>query len=839
MAERNIPAGGATTPETTFREAPARLNRAWLYLDASAPGDAHQILEPVLEAAFLSAFPPQTRFDLLLPLLESCRLLGHGGHLDRLAVDLQQLCDQGAVATQEDLVLATALLVWNHNRRGEYEEAIRRRNQISPRTLSESSPKAAVRLLLAEADSHLRLGNHTLAEETIGRALEAALRGCDGSLEGNVRANMARVLKLRGRLTQALRLYNQAMSLHKSAGEYASVALDELNRATVLNRMGQLRDGRRGFQEARRRAREVGRHLFALRASIGLGMNRVRRGALAQARRGLLSDWREARRRGFQREECLSLEHLSEAELLNGRLPHARRALSLCNRLAARIAPSSDLIVSCAIRSAQIALLEQRWREAGAFARSAVELCVRLQLPWEEAQAQRLLGAALAMGSGGAAPEGPRESLEAARIAMSRSRALLEEMGEKLEIRLARRWLRLLDTPDLVQAVSRGDPIEWPAVHPSGLRRPMSDRAIESPPRCDREAAPQPAASVFGPPVLPSLHPVWRQLGFVTQFAPLLRLLDEARRLAQAGLDVLVLGETGTGKELVAQGIHQLGSHGDEPLVAFNCATCPPEMLDAELFGHVRGAFTGAHRDRPGLVRSAAGGTLFLDEVGELRAESQARLLRLFDTGEVRPVGSDRAFQVKVRIVAATNAPLEKLVAQGRFRPDLYFRLIGGTLALPPLRERRGDIPCLAASFVHEVRTKLRTNFAGFTARAMNDLQKYGWPGNVRQLRLEVFRLAALWPEGLAVDRWSPPHPETEGWILPADSEPVAAPADRSQLREILDDPQRLRELLRRSAGCVEAVSRSLGVSRSHLYRSLVRHRINPREFRASANRCA
>jgi DNA-binding NtrC family response regulator len=293
----------------------------------------------------------------------------------------------------------------------------------------------------------------------------------------------------------------------------------------------------------------------------------------------------------------------------------------------------------------------------------------------------------------------------------------------------------------------------------------------------------------------------------------LVDVMREAVHIAPLQIPVLIQGETGTGKELLARAIHKLSGRPRKPLVAFNCATCPPDLLDAELFGHQRGAFTGAHVNRLGLVRTAEGGTLFLDEIGEMREESQARLLRLLDSGEVRPLGSDRTKRVNVRIVAATHADLEDRIRTKQFRRDLYFRLAGIRLVLPPLRQRPGDLRELIDCFVTEARDKIRPGFAGFSERIIDKMERHSWPGNIRQLRLEVHRHAALAQEGVPIDEWTPSD----------DDQPAGGLLDREEAAAILKDPAKLRQFTMDSGGQVADMARSLGVSRAHIYRTLKR----------------
>lgn len=219
-------------------------------------------------------------------------------------------------------------------------------------------------------------------------------------------------------------------------------------------------------------------------------------------------------------------------------------------------------------------------------------------------------------------------------------------------------------------------------------------------------------------------------------------------RVLHTDVPVLVTGETGTGKELVASALHQHGPRRKGPLVAVNCAAIPATLLEAELFGHVKGSFTGAHKDRKGYAEAADGGTLFLDEVGEMPMEMQAKLLRFLQEGEVRPVGGNAVKHVDVRVVAATNRALEKQIRAGAFREDLYYRLAVLTLSLPSLRERSEDIEALARFLLSRNEGEgLPT--AKLAPDAIEALQAFAWPGNIRQLQNELTRAAAFAQDGL------------------------------------------------------------------------------------------
>ncbi len=213
---------------------------------------------------------------------------------------------------------------------------------------------------------------------------------------------------------------------------------------------------------------------------------------------------------------------------------------------------------------------------------------------------------------------------------------------------------------------------------------------------------------------------------------------------AGSSISVLVQGETGTGKELVARAIHRSSARADAPFLAVNCAAFTETLLESELFGHRRGAFTGASSDHLGLFRAADGGTVFLDEVGDMPIAMQAKLLRVLQEGEVTPVGEVRPHKVDVRVIAATNRDLKARIAERDFREDLYYRLAGLTIQLPPLRNRREDIPLLAVRFLEAACTRHRKRMVGFSPAALTVLTQWRWPGNVRELQNEVERAVAL-----------------------------------------------------------------------------------------------
>jgi two-component system response regulator AtoC len=321
-------------------------------------------------------------------------------------------------------------------------------------------------------------------------------------------------------------------------------------------------------------------------------------------------------------------------------------------------------------------------------------------------------------------------------------------------------------------------------------------------------------------------HAIGRRL--VCESAAMRQLLDATARVAPKEITVLVRGETGTGKELVGSLLHAQSRRAGGPLIRFNCSAIPAELAEAELFGHTRGAFTGATQARPGFFAEANGGTLVLDEVGELPLGVQAKLLRALQEGEIQPVGSGRVEKVDARIVACTNRDLAAEVRGGRFREDLYYRLAVVELFVPPLRERRDDIPALAHEFALRYAERFGTEEVRLSPALVARLAAADWPGNVRQLENVVARMVAMSGAGgdLGTDaltgagRLEPaaPGPEVE-----------AAPADGAQsLRAQLDALERsvIARTMTAVRGNQSEAARRLGISRNTLTERLRRYEI-------------
>ncbi len=311
----------------------------------------------------------------------------------------------------------------------------------------------------------------------------------------------------------------------------------------------------------------------------------------------------------------------------------------------------------------------------------------------------------------------------------------------------------------------------------------------------------------------------------VAESAAMRKVLELARRVAEHATTVLVTGESGTGKEVVANAIHTMSPRSPEPFVAINCAAIPEHLLESELFGHVRGAFTGATADRAGLFETADGGTLFLDEIGDLPLGLQAKLLRVLEDGEIRRVGARASRAVDVRLVAATSRDLERAVQDGTFREDLYYRLNVVRIHLPPLRERPEDVAALVTHFACEIAARTGRPVS-VTPQALGRLTQAGWPGNVRQLRNALERAAVLSTTGvLDVEDFALEAVPASGPAAPA-ANGHAAPGQPLRLKPRVEqvEVQVIREALDHARGSRREAARMLGVSLRTLFYKMRRY---------------
>jgi DNA-binding NtrC family response regulator len=340
---------------------------------------------------------------------------------------------------------------------------------------------------------------------------------------------------------------------------------------------------------------------------------------------------------------------------------------------------------------------------------------------------------------------------------------------------------------------------------------------------------------------------VSRLSSFVSASETMQAFLAVASRIIRTNSTVLVLGETGTGKEWLARAIHAEGSRGAAPFVAVNCAALPESLLESELFGHKRGAFTGATRSRRGYFELAHGGTIFLDEIAELPLHLQSRLLRVLEERKIQPIGAEKAIPIDVRVMAATNRNLETEMVEKRFRPDLYYRLNVVSLTLPPLRDRREDVPELVVRYINQFRMRLGTNVTGIHPTAMEALVEYDWPGNVRELINAIERATLLCrgneitlrdlPEPVVGDgmRILQPAAAIDSSIRLGSSQWLDLPWPEAR-RRILESAERayFEQLLETCEGRVGDTARRAGIDPRSLYEKMQRHGLRKEQYRTS-----
>ena len=313
---------------------------------------------------------------------------------------------------------------------------------------------------------------------------------------------------------------------------------------------------------------------------------------------------------------------------------------------------------------------------------------------------------------------------------------------------------------------------------------------------------------------LDELYSVERVL--VGKHPAIVKLRALVDKVAPSDVIVLITGESGTGKEVIARAIHLLSPRRDRPFVPVNCAAIPHDLLESEMFGHERGAFTGAAGTRHGLFSTADGGTILLDEIGEMPMGLQAKLLRVLEDGEVRPVGSDRSAKVNVRVIASSNIDLAASVKKGTFREDLFYRLQVVPIVMPPLRERRSDIPLLVEYFLERIHSRHPDRIITISREAMVHLWSYDWPGNVRELENMIERLAILCEDSVIDAAILPPSLISKP-RPPVIEIPMSLPEGGVDLQNLVRDLEGrlINEALKQTGGNKQAAARLLGLKRT------------------------
>ncbi len=630
----------------------------------------------------------------------------------------------------------------------------------------------------------------------------------------------------RSRYERALRWLRESLRINESLGLQRRLGDNCLNIGIACYKRGEYEKSRLSLQRALEAAPERSNPSLRCRILLALGNVQRLRGERAAARRDLGLAYELATRQRMAREESLALEFLGDVQRDEGRAEDALRWYARARAIADRISPEGDLVAELMRREGECLAMLGRVADSGTVLERARDLAGRLGERFEEGAALRALAALEAEDAERSAEllaraielfeeiEASHElaltHLQAARLAESRAAARDGAGGPEVERALRQALLaeRLFRRLGAEEGRRQADELIG-RLAGRHLERVGSAQAAGLPggePRIGHPAALRHARRGGGAGTGRR-----RDDGFVAASARIRSVLQQADAFAAFDEAVLVRGETGTGKDLLARRIHENSPRREGPFVAVNCAAVPAALFEREFFGNRRGAYTGAEADTPGYVAQAEGGTLFLDEIGELPWELQAKLLRLLQDGTYTRLGDPAEYRADVRLVAATNADLDALVAERRFRQDLHFRLKMLELVLPPLRERREDVLPLLRHFLRHY------GAAGgpadyFDRRSLRLLRRYGWPGNVREVQM-VARRAHI---GLASEGRVRIELESGGRTLLLTGPERAAgdpdAADR-RLAEALDD----------TGGNKAEAARLLGVSRQTVYRWLRR----------------
>jgi DNA-binding NtrC family response regulator len=635
-----------------------------------------------------------------------------------------------------------------------------------------------------------RLGEVANARDLYEQALALYRRLNEEVSAARLRNDLGLIHKNLCEWDAAVAHFRSALETFRGMGRYAETALPLLNLGIVYQKSGEWTLAHDHYREAERVFRQVADPLGLVRVAIGLGNVARMQRRFADAERSFNEALLAAREQVARREEVLALEFLGELEFDRERPQEALARYDQALTLAERVAPEGDLVVELERRRAEALAAVGRFEDAGRSCERAIRLATTSDDRMEFAISHRVAGQiALASGHRDLAVERWREAVK-----------LLGACRERLD--LARTCLALgrnvNDPAEARRFLYRATALCSELGSPYWLEAAETElkRVLETPP----VAHGGPTHSVLG-----RRH---RAPSLVACSLAMQRVESLARRAAATELSVLITGETGTGKELIARTIHTLSSRAERPFLAVNCGALRADLALSQLFGHRKGAFTGAHADGVGLVEAAHGGTLFLDEVGELPHDVQVTLLRFLESGEYMRLGETQVRRADVRLIAATNRVLRGASAEAGFRRDLLFRLEEIEIRLPALRERPDDILPLARHFL---------GFYGgmegprLSREAEAMLRSHGWPGNVRELENVMKRIAALHrpDETLDADALMP--------FLARTVEPQSGP------RRPDDDRAEILAAWHHAGGNKSRLAAMLGVSRKTLYARIKR----------------
>jgi DNA-binding NtrC family response regulator/Tfp pilus assembly protein PilF len=618
-----------------------------------------------------------------------------------------------------------------------------------------------------------------------------------------VLVNLALVLKNRGRTDLALAHLDEVIRLLPRRGYARTRLLCHLNRGICLLRAGQLDNARTCFMNARALAHRMDHRLATIAVLNNLGHLYRMEGNHATAREFYKEALDLAEKENIPRKVCLSLEFLGETCLEEGRPTEAMSHLERAHGLAEQLAPRGDLMMEVLRRRGEARLALGQREGARHDLERAIVLCQARGERRELVLTQRAHVFAFGV------------DVEALAVSALEILNELRALGDRYEYA---RTVLLLLRDGRISPTSH----EWLSEAITSALHYLSTMGISHKRELQRLAGHgmRIDSSTSDAPVIDSAA------GSYPPSSSYARALEAARVAARGREPVLILGETGAGKEVIARLVHQWSARAGGPLVAINCGAIPENLIESELFGHVRGTFTGADRDRVGLLEGASGGSVLLDEVGDLPLQTQVKLLRFLDNYELRRLGDKEQRRVDLRVLAATNRDLRELVDKGRFRQDLFFRLNVFRIDVPPLRQRRDEIPGLVERFlVEDSQSTLPVKVAPDLIRWM---QSHEWQGNVRELRNLCRYLSAK--------AWGKPEIGVED--LPADLSALCrtflagTPQGLFELEELDFERARILKALQQTGANITRAAELLGMGRNRLARKVREHRIDRQRIR-------
>jgi DNA-binding NtrC family response regulator len=713
-----------------------------------------------------------------------------------------------------EAVIVELWITWSE---GHYRDVIREAERFLQRYTGQLHPLLSEFLFL-RGIARSRVGEHRAARDDCETAY--SLFKVLGRRERQAEACNAigTILLQQSRYGDALRWLHESLEINRELDLTRRIGDNFLNIGIAYYKMGKYEDSRRFLTRAIETDALVSSPDLLCRAKIALGNVKRLQRDFSGARSNLMAAYTLATERRAAREECLSLEFLGDVLRDEGKPEEARRYYARGMAIAKRIAPSGDLVMELLRRDGECLELLDRPDEAVAILKKARALAVKLGDRFEEGVTLRCL-ATTAAKSG---------DLPAARTHIVKALTCLEDVKARHELAMTHlSAARVFSQTDPAAPVDA----EMEALLENALKYALAADQLfqeigipywlEGVGQIVSELAWRHLTKVGGKkqpaPVLASVTEWEPEAGFVAASRQIRAVLQQSDAFADFDEAVLITGETGTGKELVARRIHALSPRRERPFVAVNCAAVPATLFEREFFGHRRGAYSGADQDSPGFVAQADGGTLFLDEIGELPWELQAKLLRLLQDGSYTRLGDPQEHKANVRLLAATNADLDELVAEGRFRKDLNYRLKALEIDVPPLRERRDDILPLLKHYL--------TGFAGrpvavweyFNEESVQVMMRYSWPGNVREV-IMVARRAHI--SKAAKGQTSVQLGTGAASIQLSGSAKVDAAEAEGMTRE------RILKALDDAGGNKAEAARLLGVARQTLYRWLRRYRV-------------